>query len=69
MDHNVNIFGDKRFAKRNEEMALQLRAPAAVLEDPGSIPGTLMGGSQPYVTPVPRDLMLSSGLSGHQACM
>jgi hypothetical protein len=45
------------------EMAQQLRALAALPEDPRLIPASI-GGFQPYVTPVPRELLSSSALQG-----
>jgi len=51
-------------------MARWLSTPAALAEDQGSIPSThTVAGSQLSVTLVPEDLMPSSDLHGHQACM
>jgi hypothetical protein len=44
------------------EMIPQLGALAALAEDFGSIPSTCRTHSQPCLTPVPGDLMFSSGL-------
>lgn len=46
-------------------MAQWLRALAAHPEDPGSIPASMKGSSQPPVAPAVGDLTLSSGLRGH----
>lgn len=46
-------------------MAQQLRALAAILKDPGSIPN--MAAYNYLLTPVPGPLVPSSGLNGHQA--
>jgi hypothetical protein len=48
-------------------MAQQLRVPAALLEDPDSIPGMEpQVGSQLTTTPIPRALTPSSGLHSRQ---
>lgn len=53
----------KRGHQRNESW---LRALAALLEDPESIPGIHMAAHK-HVPPVPGDSTPFSGLSGHQA--
>lgn len=46
-------------------MAQRLRPRAAPAEDPGSVPSTPHGDSQPPATPVPGDLFFSSGPREH----
>jgi hypothetical protein len=51
-------------------MAQHLKAPAAFPEDLSSVPKNLYGGSQlskRSITTFPRDLVPSSGHSGHEA--
>jgi hypothetical protein len=44
-------------------MIQRLRVMAALSEDKGSVPSIqVVNGSQPFVTPVPGDLIPSSGL-------
>lgn len=50
------------------EMVQWLKALAAFLENSGSIPKYPRGSSHPPGTPVPADLMSSSGLPWHYAC-
>lgn len=49
------------------EMSVQLRMLAALPEDKDSISSS-NGNSQLSLTPVPGNLILSSGLSGQQPC-
>ncbi|CAO2633796.1 hypothetical protein LEMLEM_LOCUS22372, partial [Lemmus lemmus] len=50
------------------EMAYQLRAITALLEDLGSILSTNIVAYSPSVNPVPWDPMPSSDIQGHQEC-
>lgn len=47
------------------KMARQLQAHTVPLENPSSVPGTKLGGSELPVTPALKDPMPSSGLYGH----
>ena len=51
------------------EMGQQLRALAALAEDPTFSSQHPHGGSQQSVTPVPEDQIPLSSLCGYQACM
>lgn len=48
-----------------EEVARQVRMPAAVAEDPSSVPRTHSGGSRLPAAPAPGVWTHSSGPSGH----
>lgn len=47
------------------EMAHQLRPLAALVNDLGSVPYDPLSGPQPFLTLVPGDPVLSSGLQGY----
>ena len=59
------LYSSKCETEEAGEMVHWLRALTAV---PGSLPGTLMAAHH-CCNPIPKDLVPSSGLSGHQECM
>lgn len=66
--NQLNFFLIEKSRPMTGEMAKQLRVLTALLWGPRFSSLNSYGDSEPYVTPLPEDLILSSGFCGHQEC-